>query len=474
MTQTFRDAKTGEEAIYEVLHIFESKDVLGRNIVLIESKESMQLAYVRDDKIEIIENIDELNLKCKNLLEKIKDECDIDIALQTNTEVASRKITSLNSEIRRIDSELFPLEIEKENLENEEKEHYEKKNMIIRKLGETYSGANFDTLRRIVDSKFDELEQTKDIKRRKQELDDKLYESKYHEKRLSQEEIEHYLGREKTRLASSINSMPENYNSITKMNKDNAILLQVMQCVENLKSRESQKNDATKLTSEQLQQLNRYESLKGKCLSYKYKVKYYDELEKNGIRLTKIEDKMCEMLHKKIDSLEHEIQLFEGKSRNLISRSIYSNQDMCNLLVFDKACRETEKYMKKQLDKKNRIEKKKEEQNKQQIKYRKMQQEIIEANENERYDKDLRDTSLESIIRSENSIFKKAKDKLSDTAPYMACQKIVGSKFMQKTLAAKLVRKIKDKRIKFKEFGRDLDDFYNNTSNYYNNKRNGL
>lgn len=472
----FKDKITGKEIMTNILHTFETKTYLGRNIVLVETGKELQLAYIEEnDKLELIDDINELSESCREKIETAQRDCVVDRNIETRIRIYSKKIAELKSEMTKTAELLYPYENEMERIEELEKVQASEKAEIIKALKEKgIDDEDLELYKEAIEEIYGNLNKAKNLKKHKEKLEKDLEDISYNEKKNRMALDKFALTRTREKLDYQTKDLDEKYKELSYLNDKTSALLQIMQCTQNINRRKQQADNNTKLSSEQLQILNRYEALKGKLLASTFKAKQYEDLLSNGVKLSLVERKKYDILNNKIIKLEDEVDQIERTKKDLIKNSIYSDEGMCDLLVFDKSCREAAAFIEKEATRRGQILNKKEQRNQAQKNYRDIQRKNIEANDTEMFEENIKETSLKKIIKKENSKLGKLKKKFKNTKVYnkIANSKLAESEFL---LAAKEF--ITERKVNigdFKAFGHEIDDFYKNTTDYYNNKRNGL
>lgn len=432
-------------------------------------KQQATIKLSKNNSREVFDSLkDILEKRCNNYLNGKKQIDTVDIFFEKNMNTISNNIMRYKSNILKKNSIIGQIESERKNIEDLEKQiEYEVKKDVIEDLKKKYTGEELNKKIHELDEQVIQIDHPKldEIKNEfKQLLVDSDYNSMIQEK--TQEEIKLKLEQEK--YDEKVSTMGTNNKQLDEILKKIQLYLGIIQCTNSMIE---QKN---KLSYDQQDILNQYETLQRKQLSYAYKIEKYEDLlnDSNIIQADKkVYKKIYDTIISKKIKLDEQLQTITTLNSTLISKSIYSNQQICDLLLLEKKCSETndylEKFLKRKIFKESIINEKKQEQQR----YRDIQRKNIEDNDKEMFEQNVKETSLEAIIKSEkksNSKIGKVKTKIRTTKLY---QKIKKSKFAQGELAIAIKESITNGKIKINSFRQDMNDFMNFAENQNKNDK---
>lgn len=432
-------------------------------------KQQATIKLSKNNSREVFDSLkDILEKRCNNYLNGKKQIDTVDIFFEKNMNTISNNIMRYKSNILKKNSIIGQIESERKNIEDLEKQiEYEVKKDVIEDLKKKYTGEELNKKIHELDEQVIQIDHPKldEIKNEfKQLLVDSDYNSMIQEK--TQEEIKLKLEQEK--YDEKVSTMGTNNKQLDEILKKIQLYLGIIQCTNSMIE---QKN---KLSYDQQDILNQYETLQRKQLSYAYKIEKYEDLlnDSNIIQADKkVYKKIYDTIISKKIKLDEQLQTITTLNSTLISKSIYSNQQICDLLLLEKKCSETndylEKFLKRKFFKESIINEKKQEQQR----YRDIQRKNIEDNDKEMFEQNVKETSLEAIIKSEkksNSKIGKVKTKIRTTKLY---QKIKKSKFAQGELAIAIKESITNGKIKINSFRQDMNDFMNFAENQNKNDK---
>lgn len=420
--------------------------------------------------------------KCENYINGEKNIDIIDASFKDNIEKISENIKKYKFDIAKKNSIIEKIEYEKEAINEHEKQLiYNFKQEVINELKTVLSGAQLKKAIEYLDNYKGILMRPED----KQKLDDRkaayqqlLIDTNYNSLVRSKKDDEIKLREEQEKYDRKIKSSVVNYLELDDISKKNQTYLQLVQFATNLKM------NREKMSPEEKIILNRYEELKRKQLANEYK------LEKDKKTLSKLNTQADKALYKKMFANKHmkkdtkiEAELAEiiASNQDLISKSIYSNDSVCNALIYDKQIRKTSKYLENYIGytKEGRIElkraieqAKREKENKQQQAYREIQRKNIEYNDKALLDEQVRETSLDKIVKKDKNIITRFKNKTKSTKLY---KKIISSKIVTKIADSEIAfatkRSFIEKGLKIKSFRQDMNEFADMVEHRNENER---
>jgi len=404
-----------------------------------------------------------LEQKYKNYLKGKRYLKTIDVRFEQNMEDLSKNILIHKSELLQRNYMVAKIETEQENIERLEKEITEKiKQRVINVAERKFSGKKLEEVKEQINNRIGPKIQVyidQKLGERKQKLQDTINSPEYQTMLNDKKEIEEQLKNETVKYDKKVEVLQNNLDDINMVCNKIQANLQVMQITNDLK------NGVSNLPKEDKQILEKFEELKRKQLSAAYKIKKYNE-KINNSKYTEFDRKMFRKTKEKAvnqkKELEEKLAIMSSDYNDVITKSMYSDPKVSQYLLFDKQCRDTAEYLKKEIKRQEKINAK----NKKQMDYREIQRQNIEHNDSATREEDVRETSLRGIIREQKNPFKKLGRKIESTGVY---QKIVNSKVADKATQTKLYQKLHKGVMFIKESRQERNEFIDraeNPSNY--------
>ena len=383
----------------------------------------------------------------------------IDLNFEENMRNLSKNIIMHKSDIFERSMAIAPIEVEKENIERLEKQLETTKTRIIEELEKNFSGQKLEEYKEKIENYDHELlrESKEKLDERKEKLEEILNSDDYKQIVKDKKESEEKLKKDLATYDTKLSTMKDNYDALNNVCAKIQANLQIIQTGLNSGKEE--------LTKEQQKALDKYEKIKRKDLATFYKI----EKCTDKINSSKYSEKEKQALRNKLQELKEQEKDLEGKIEELedkypddfskiTSKSIYSDPNASYYLLFDKRCRETAEYLKREIKRQEKITEK----NYKQQKYRDIQRQNIEYNDSARRERNLRPTSLEQIIKDERNPFKKLGRKIEDNETY---QRIVNSKAVDKITHAKLYQKLHKAVVFVKDWRQDNKEMIDRAEN---------
>ena len=432
-----------------------------------------QQAIVRLSRNRSREELDSIKFifqkKCDNYLNGEKTVDIIDSSFKESIEKISNNIKQYKFKIAQSNSIIEKVNYEKEAIENYEKQlTYNFKKEVIAVLEQTLSGAQ---LKKAID-RLDNYNGLLMYPEDKQRLDDKkaeyqqlLIDTNYNSLVRQKADYESKLKEEQARYEKKIKSSVVNYLKLDEISKKSQTYLELIQFTSNLKM------NREKLSPEDKALLNNFEELKRKQLANEYK------LEKDKKTLSKLNTQADKALYKKMiankhmrkdTKIESELAKIISLDADLISKSIYSNDVVCDALLYDKKIRKTSKYIENYIGytKEGRMELKqaieqaeRDKENKRQQGYRDIQRKNIEHNDSALLEEQVKETSLERIAKQDNTIMKKIERKYEGNKIFKGIRQ-TSTKLYRRIISSKPATKIANGKIalKIKSFRQDMNE----------------
>lgn len=325
----YTEKNSGKEINIKILYKFSVHNDFGRDMIVFKEGDTIKLAYIYpiEESIEVVDDV-----------EKIKEAC-------------IRSIQSLNSRYSLKSDQKNPLintSIEQEMIISSRKiTKYRSK--IAENANNISSLSNTEKIEQIIKKHFDG-EIPNSIKQKIENVIQKTIADKEEENNKNKK----LLAYEQERSGKKLNKMREFFDN---QNKDGNIERRIASLLELTQYCQNKLNSTLNMDNDQRNILEKYEKLKRKKLAYdsEYEKYFYISFE---TELKEFENKKYIGLKSKIDEINRKINEISNQYPTIISNSIFSNEDVCKLLLFEKKFRESSDYVKRQIEHQNKIQQK--------------------------------------------------------------------------------------------------------------------
>lgn len=356
----YTDKITGEKKNINILYKFSVHDDFGRDIIVFKEKDMTKLAYIHpiEESIEIINDVEKIKEACMRTLnyffEQDKEEKDNKISPLKNVSINKRpnKIPTLK---------LFPLDLMIEQKMTVSSKKITKYKSIImeeqNKINNIRTKDESGEIDQKIDKTIEEYCNGQIPNSLRQNLKQKLntiLEKQINDSKTIKSENEELLKNEQEEFEKNLDEVRKIYNNSDKIEN---IVQRITSVLELTQYCQKQLNKQSNISMEQEELIEKYEELERKRLSYLHELKNYSYIKENS-ELKKHENKKYTSLISKIEDLDIKISEIRNRENSIISHSIFSSEEICNVLSFERKLRESLDYAKNQMNMQNRIEKK--------------------------------------------------------------------------------------------------------------------
>ena len=322
------DRYNGQKMDIDILHKFPVHDDFGRDIVAFRKNNMIKLAYIHpaEGSIETINDIEKIKEACIRTLGNLSKNVPVDTMIEQNMIVSSKNITKYKSRIMEEQNVINSIRYKQETGEIDQD--------IDKTIQKYCDGQVPDSLRQTLKQKIDTM------------LENKIADSKK-----IKSENEKLLNNEQKMFEMGLNEVRTFYD---KSNKVENIRQRIVSVLELTQYCQKQLNKQSNIKLNQEEQIEKYEKLERKRLSYLHELKNYSYI-KSKTELKSHENRKYEKLESRINDLTLKIAEIENKDASVINNSIFSNHEIRYGLLLERALRESLNYVEKQINMQNKI-----------------------------------------------------------------------------------------------------------------------
>ena len=429
----------GQKANIHIIQEYITKELIGRNVIVFtkNNSSSVEIGLANESNIQIIDSSDDFYEKCLSKIDEISTQNMFAFEIDHEIAVNSRQNIKNQSELSEVLDELEEIEYDKTN------KRYKIYENIRKKLNLNKNESIPESIREQIDDEFEI------------EFQDK-YGSRISDLEIKRDSIKQNIKDNKLSRNVIESNLKEDLQCLTKAQTNINVLLYAMHSCNKVQN--------AKLSKDKIKLLEDYEKTKCQVLELQLEKLKYEDMKKKASTTPK-EDKKNKFNNNKIASLELKLEHIAERFPDIENYTIMSDDRICEALQLDKLANESISYIKTVAEQKRRHQMINEEQ----MEYRKMQRDIIENNELAKKDSDVRNTSLESIIKRNQKETGFIHNTLGAIGNNAITKKIKNSKIVTGTIPTKIRTSINKTIFKIKKFNKTTNELTSQLEEVTNN-----